>query len=308
MERSSASVRQKRSPRLLIGPSRSKTLIEPMYRHIKYGDIDVSYLHELDGGGMTFGRQYVKLVRDRVGPVDHLFEYCAGPGFIGFSLLASGLCKRLTLADLNPAAVAACRDTIRRNGLDSVVKVHLSDCLDSIPESERWDLVVSNPPHWPGTLDDYRDKIRLIDPDFIVHRKFYRDIPRFLAGQGAIILQENGHATRPADFLPMIEESGLEVVEVLDDPRGSLFDHRLLRAVPRPSFGFSHRLLAPIERALITPRVERLVKDNAVYRRIQELPLLTPSPFYFIWSKPREPRRSVARPSSPDPAGTTGES
>lgn len=270
-----------------------------MYQHVKYGDITVSYLPELDGGGMTFGRQYLKLVRDRVGPVDHLFEYCAGPGFIGFSLLAEGLCKRLTLADVNPAAVAACRDTIRQNGLESVVKVYLSDCLDDIPESERWDLVVSNPPHWPGTVEEYREKIRLIDPDFIVHRKFYREIHRFLTRDGSIILQENGHATRHADFLPMIEGSGLQVVEVLADPRGSVFDHPLLRAVPRPSFGFFHRLLGPVERALLSPRVERLVKDNALYRHIQELPLLTPSPFYFIWSK----RREAPRPTDNDRQG-----
>src|SRR5579862_3880812 len=73
------------------------------YYRVKYRDIVVSYLPELDGGGHTFGQQYLDVVRSKVGPVGHAFEYCAGPGFIGFSLLAHGLCDRLTLADVNPA-------------------------------------------------------------------------------------------------------------------------------------------------------------------------------------------------------------
>jgi hypothetical protein len=52
------------------------------------------------------------------------------------------------------------------------------------------------------------------------------------------------------------------------------------------------RVIFPIERALITPKVERMLKDNDVYRAVQRLPLLMPSPYYFIWSKAREERAS----------------
>ena len=34
-----------------------------------------------------------------------LFEWCAGPGFIGFALLADGLTGTLVLADVNPLAM-----------------------------------------------------------------------------------------------------------------------------------------------------------------------------------------------------------
>src|SRR3954468_5200722 len=131
-----------------------------MYYKIKYNQIAVNYLPELDGGGMTFGPQYLGVIRQKLGRIGHAFEYCAGPGFIGFSLLANGLCDRLTLADVNPEAVEAGRDTIARNHLEDRVKVYLSDCLDQIPATEKWDLVVSNPPHFDGDHDDYRASIR----------------------------------------------------------------------------------------------------------------------------------------------------
>lgn len=56
--------------------------------------------------------------------------------------------ETLCLADVNPRAVRACRKTIRERGLENRVTVYESDNLDAIPADERWDLVVSNPPHF----------------------------------------------------------------------------------------------------------------------------------------------------------------
>lgn len=268
------------SPRT-CGPKKS-------YYQVRYHDLAVNYLPELDGGGMTFGRQFLKVVQDRLGHVGHLFEYCAGPGFIGFELLASGLCDRLTLADVNPAAVQCCQKTVRDNGLEDRVSVYLSDCLDDIPSSERWDLVVSNPPHWPGTDSEYADNRRLIDPGFIIHRKFYRNIHRFLAPDGSIIFQENGIASRREDFLAMIEEADLRIIETFGDRESGLA--KLGALLPQKLFAlqraFFHKALAPVERLLINPTFERLLKDNDLYRAVSRLSLLTPSPYYFLWSKP----------------------
>src|SRR3954467_4779077 len=94
------------------------------YYQVKYGDWAVNYTPELDGGGMTFGQQYLEVIREKLGRVGHAFEYCAGPGFIGFSLLANGLCDKLTLADINPEAVKAVRATIAENRLEGRVTVY----------------------------------------------------------------------------------------------------------------------------------------------------------------------------------------
>lgn len=186
-----------------------------MKKHIKYKDIDVVYKQKLHGGGIRFGQQYIPVIKEKFGHVEHIFEFCAGPGFIGFSLLAHNLCDKLTLADINPKAVRVCGETVRKNNLHDKVTVYLSDALDNIPETEKWDLVVGNPPHvFCLTEKEYKKDITLYDPGFNIHRKFYRDIKKFLKLTGSILLQEHSESTSIDDFKNMIEENGLKIVEV----------------------------------------------------------------------------------------------
>src|SRR5262249_50910480 len=113
----------------------------------------VSYKNHLHGGGRAFGQDFIPLLQGLGLPErSRAFEWCAGPGFIGFSLLAHGLCETLCLADINPEAVRACQRTIADHALSDRVSVYCSDNLRDIPKSEQWDLVVSNPPHF---IDEY---------------------------------------------------------------------------------------------------------------------------------------------------------
>lgn len=214
---------------------------------VKYKAITVNFLPLLDGGGRGFGQQFFSVVREKIGKVNHIFEYCAGPGFIGFSLFAHHLCEKLTLADINADAIKCIEETIRNNKLQDKVFVYLSDCLDGIPESEKWDLIVSNPPHWPSTEEKYQENIRYYDPNFIIHEKFYRDIHKFLNQNGSILFQENKLATRPEDFFGMIEENGLKIIDV-----------------------FEVKPLSPLECILQWKNIRKNTK---------------PSSFYFIWCK-----------------------
>jgi len=193
------------------------------YNEARYKEIKVSYLPHLDGGGRGFGQEFVSAVKKKIGKVNHIFEFCAGPGFIGFSLMAHNLCNKLTLADINQEAIDACRHTIKSNYLENSVSVYLSDCLESIPKTEKWDLIVSNPPHWPE--DKYLEDITMYDPDFVIHKKFYQNIRKFLKPNGTILMQENGRATRYEDFLPMIEKNGLAIIDVFKAKPPSLFEY-----------------------------------------------------------------------------------
>ena len=174
----------------------------------------VSYKLHLDGGGSTFGQDFVPLLRHRGMPkVARAFEWCAGPGFIGFSLLAQGLCDTLCLADVNPEAVAACRRSVARNRLEAKVAVYLSDNLEDIPASEQWDLVVSNPPHF---VDSGIGHLRYHDPDWRVHRGFFGTVARHLKPGGVVVLQENNAGSTPDTFTAMIADAGLRLVFVQD--------------------------------------------------------------------------------------------
>jgi methylase of polypeptide subunit release factors len=182
--------------------------IRPEKRVVLAG-ISITYQSELDGGGLEFGQAFIPFLLSRGMPKQtRVFEWCAGPAFIGFSILGHGLCETLCLADINPAAVACCRNTVRRNHLERQVSVYQSDNLRSIPESERWNLVVSNPPHF---MDQYEGDIRAHDPNWMIHRDFFGTIHRHLADDGVIVLQENNRGSTVETFRKMIGQAGLEI-------------------------------------------------------------------------------------------------
>jgi len=182
------------------------------YRTADFAGIAVSYKRHLDGGGSTHGQDFIPMLRRRGMPKQpRSFEWCAGPGFIGFSLLAHGLVETLCLADVNREAVEACRRTVRENALDNRVTVYQSDNLAQIPASERWDLVVSNPPHF---VDRSPGQLRYHDPKWSIHRGFLATVGPHLNAGGVIVLQENNLGSTADIFVPMVAEAGLKTVFV----------------------------------------------------------------------------------------------
>lgn len=181
-------------------------------RAVVFNGLTVFDTPVLHGQGLTVGADYPRaLLSLGLTKVPHIFEFCAGPGYIGYSLLANGFCDRLTLADINPAAVAMARKTARFNGLDDLVSVYQSDALDQIPGDRKWDLVVGNPPHVLPMSED-QTNIRAYDKDWNVHRRFYAAVKPFMKPGGLVIMQENGHHSTDADYLPMIAAGGGEFV------------------------------------------------------------------------------------------------
>jgi methylase of polypeptide subunit release factors len=178
-------------------------------RRIRFADIDISYRSELDGGGTKFGQQFIPFLTSLGMPKQRrVFEWCSGPGFIGFSILGHGLCETLCLSDINPAAVSSCQHTISVNKLGDRVSVYQADNLKNIPRSEIWNLIVSNPPHF---VDQYEGDIRAHDPDWKIHKNFFETVGNYLAENGVIVLQENNRGSTVETFRSMIEKSGFEV-------------------------------------------------------------------------------------------------
>lgn len=171
-------------------------------------------------------------------PVDRVFEWCCGPGFIGYSILASGLARTACFADVNARAVQCVRLTAETNHLEDAVSAYVSDNLQSVPPSEQFDLVVGNPPSYCGLnprhplFHRYRDDLRPNDPGWRVHREFFRTIGGHLRPGALMIIGEveiesaevraagdaEPYDIRPRspiiDFREMIDEAGLELVTV----------------------------------------------------------------------------------------------
>jgi predicted RNA methylase len=200
-----------------------RRIIKPAMRRLKpwqqvrYGDIQVHFKDHLDGGGRTSGLDYLPMFRDFGLPRQpRVFEWCAGPAFIGFALLGYGFCDSLCVADINPEAIAVCRRTVQTNGLTSRVAVYHSDNLDGIPAIERWDLVVGNPPHF---ADRSPGELRYYDADWQLHRQFFATVDRFLKPGGMIVLLENNVGSTAETFRGIIEEAGFSIVFARNDER-----------------------------------------------------------------------------------------
>ena len=79
----------------------------------------VASAQHLHGGGLAFYPKYGDLLRTLFPGrrFRRAFEWCAGPGYIGFWLLAEGLIDHLVLADVNPMSTRFARETVSVNEL-----------------------------------------------------------------------------------------------------------------------------------------------------------------------------------------------
>jgi hypothetical protein len=166
----------------------------------RYGDIDVLYRPDLDGAGSMWAPSFVAFIKRYFGASHRfgtVFEWCAGPAFIGFALLAEDMCSSLCVADINPAAVSCIRHTVEANQLHGRVRSYVSDNLTSVPGSERFDLVVGNPPNWyainpkhPFSQLNSGRELRNLDRGWKVHAAFYSQIASFLNPGAFVLVQE----------------------------------------------------------------------------------------------------------------------
>lgn len=188
-----------------------------------YGGLKVFWKKHLAGGGRAYRKEYLALFKN-LPKAGRVFEWCSGPAFIGFSLLAYGHCEELCLADINPECVNLCKRTVEFNKLEGRVSVYLSDCLGSVPREEKWDVVVGNPPHFygegkappPTKKQPFQGKPYIVSTDYewSVHRSYYRGLSDHLLPGGISLVCENSSGSEPQTFTSMVEEAGLSVVHV----------------------------------------------------------------------------------------------
>ena len=189
----------------------------------KVKGIKIFYDEKLDGGGTTFGQLYVPIIRKLIGKSKTCFEAFSGPAFIGFSLLANNLCEELVVADINPEAINYVKLTVSENNLSRKVRYYIADVLEGdIPESERFDLVVGNPPHFnESTISKYCLKcsniemLKSYDAGWELHKRFYESIHKFLNNGANIILVENSEGSNEKDFIGFIQKGGLKYVKTI---------------------------------------------------------------------------------------------
>lgn len=183
--------------------------------------IEVFYKIELDGGGTTFGQDYLPVLKSKYpGRVfDRAYEWCSGPGFIGFSILSHGICRTLCLSDLYDPSITAAEITIdlESNQCRDLVTAYLCKDVALIPRHEQFDLVVANPPHFNDfngiPSNDYTGIRISKDINWRAHRNFFDNIKPYLTSDGIILLQEHIHGAKITDLVGMIEQNGLRITD-----------------------------------------------------------------------------------------------
>jgi methylase of polypeptide subunit release factors len=187
----------------------------------KHG-INVYYDSWMDGGGMWFGQDYLEVITNRYPNrvFDHCYEWCSGPGFIGFGLLDHGVCTGLCLSDIYAPAIDRVKETIMKlpQPLQNRVSAYVTSSVAGLPTIKLFDLVVANPPHFltcPGNDTIQRIKV---DQNWAAHQDFFVNIKQHLMPNGVILLQENqaGSITREKEFEADIHAAGLRITAVFD--------------------------------------------------------------------------------------------
>ncbi len=164
-------------------------------------------------GGLIFGQDFSRVLHELgLHRCERLFEFCAGPGYIGYQLFAHGFCEKLTLSDINPLGAIAARKTAQFNNIEDRVNIYVSDGLRQIPTVEQWNLVVGNPP-LALPRDDSEKDIRQYDPDWRLHKHFYSSVKPFMKPQSYVVLLEIEDESSPETFIPMIQEGGGKLVK-----------------------------------------------------------------------------------------------
>ena len=164
-----------------------------------------------------------------------LLDMCTGSGCIGLSLAKLGDFS-VTLSDLSPVAIRVSR--INRGGLDLEEQVEIchGDLFEALPEDERFDIIVSNPPYIEtAVIEELQEEVRDHEPRMALdgmedglyfYRKLAQEAPQWLTPGGRIYLEigyDQGESV-PA----LLQEAGFVDVTVKKDLAGN---DRVVRGV-----------------------------------------------------------------------------
>jgi methylase of polypeptide subunit release factors len=185
-----------------------------------FRNMKVFYRADLDGGGTWYGTEYPTIVKqlypNRI--FTRCYEWCSGPGFIGYSLLDHGICQSLCLSDLWYPAIEAAELTklYSDNDCSDKVTTYLLNDLALLPEHEYFDLIVANPPHFPSKVSQKYNNNRICtDTNWQAHQNFFKNIKSHLTSDGIILLQESMVGSTSKDFEEFIDSADLQITNVI---------------------------------------------------------------------------------------------
>ena len=169
--------------------------------------IVLNFPNHIDGGGELIRDEMFSLV-DRTGKAryEKALEWCAGHGPLGFDMLAKNKAETVLFMDCYQPAIDSVIQNGRENNLESRVKTCLGTKITDIPLSERFDLVVANPPH--SMTRDYLEPSEtientarmIVDEDYVTHREFYANIRKYLTHDADVYITAGSNMSYFVDW------------------------------------------------------------------------------------------------------------
>ncbi len=166
-----------------------------------------------DGGGSTQYADFIDFFKEKgddLPKYKNCLEWCAGPGFIGYSLLDEEVCQHVTFMDIHEPAIDDARNNAIFNNLTDRTSFYTIDAIHKLPTDLKFDLVVGNPPHSLEASEEWLNNkglFRLIvDLDWKIHEEFFAHITDYLLPGAEVILSENDHFP---EFIEMAKKVGL---------------------------------------------------------------------------------------------------
>ena len=202
---------------------------EPTSSTLSNGQV-IDHKWYLKGGGNDHYLYFLKAIASTgKSQYNRCFEWCSGHGIIGWEILTRNLCNELTFSDCYDLAIDTCLKNAVKLGYQNVVRGYVTPTITGIPKTEKWDLVVGNPPNsgdatgflkQQDTAGQPQELVNLairitVDQDWEAHKDFFKNISDYITDDADIFLSM--HDTM---FLMMEEEiygpEGFYVVSITD--------------------------------------------------------------------------------------------
>ena len=151
----------------------------------------IEFTADLNGGGSILAPEFAKVLKNK--EFNTIFEWCAGPSWIGMWLLEQKIGKTLVTGDINKEYVDFVKKSAEKH--DYNVRSYVSDNMKQIPKHEKFDLIVSNPPNYCDIQKSHpfgylREDLRPSDIGWKIHEDFYKNINDHMHDDSVMFISE----------------------------------------------------------------------------------------------------------------------
>lgn len=149
--------------------------------------IKLNFPQHVDGAGEMYCEELLALI-DRTGKEKYsrALDWCAGYGPFGFELLDKKRADFVVFQDIYDVAINTCVTNALENNLSSQIGTYICSKISDLPENEKFDLVVGNPPHSNTSMYLEKNvlfentKRLIVDENHEIHKEFLQNIYKYL--------------------------------------------------------------------------------------------------------------------------------